>query len=124
MANTNNKFSSELMDDVAMDLCNRHSQLNYDVAPTLFLEFHGTEDSVISQAKTVGNFSIKRTNKYMLNKYTVNTRFFRFKGKLQSKMVDPNSAGLEKLKNEIVCGKLVMTFTGQLYSKILVVEQS
>ncbi len=45
----------ELMDDVAMDICNKHNGLDYQVAPTLFLEFHGTEESVTSQAKAVGN---------------------------------------------------------------------
>ncbi|XP_046651171.1 probable D-lactate dehydrogenase, mitochondrial isoform X2 [Daphnia pulicaria] len=41
----------ELMDDVAMEMCNNHNKLDYEVAPTLFLEFHGTEESVKSQAK-------------------------------------------------------------------------
>lgn len=49
-ANTN----PELMDDVAMNMCNNHNKLDYEVAPTLFLEFHGTQDSVKSQAESVG----------------------------------------------------------------------
>src|SRR5580693_8312473 len=32
----------ELMDDTQMDALNRYSKLNYPVAPTLLLEFHGT----------------------------------------------------------------------------------
>ena len=32
----------ELLDDVQIDAVNRHSELELDVAPTLFLEFHGT----------------------------------------------------------------------------------
>jgi len=43
----------ELMDDVAMDLCNKHNKMSYAVAPTLFLEFHGSEESVTSEAKQV-----------------------------------------------------------------------
>ena len=41
------------MDDVAMDLCNKHNKMSYAVAPTLFLEFHGSEESVTSEAKQV-----------------------------------------------------------------------
>ncbi|XP_057372461.1 probable D-lactate dehydrogenase, mitochondrial [Daphnia carinata] len=47
----------ELMDDVAMDMCNNHNKLDYKVAPTLFLEFHGSEDSVKSQAKFAGEIA-------------------------------------------------------------------
>jgi len=46
----------ELMDDVAMDVCNRRNGMDYEVAPTLFLEFHGTEESVQTQAQLVGKF--------------------------------------------------------------------
>jgi D-lactate dehydrogenase (cytochrome) len=43
----------ELMDDTQMDALNRYSKLNYPVAPTLLLEFHGTEAGVIEQAEMV-----------------------------------------------------------------------
>ncbi|XP_006860229.1 PREDICTED: probable D-lactate dehydrogenase, mitochondrial isoform X2 [Chrysochloris asiatica] len=39
----------EFLDDVMMDACNRHSQLNCVVAPTLFLEFHGSEQALVEQ---------------------------------------------------------------------------
>src|SRR6202046_4943303 len=43
----------ELMDDTQMDALNRYSKLNYPVAPTLLLEFHGTDAGVIEQAEMV-----------------------------------------------------------------------
>jgi D-lactate dehydrogenase (cytochrome) len=43
----------ELLDDVQMDAVNRRSGLSYPVAHTLFLEFHGTEAEVASQAEEV-----------------------------------------------------------------------
>jgi D-lactate dehydrogenase (cytochrome) len=43
----------ELLDDVQMDAINRYSGLDHPVAPTLFLEFHGTEASVREQAESV-----------------------------------------------------------------------
>jgi D-lactate dehydrogenase (cytochrome) len=43
----------ELMDDTQMDALNRYSKLDYPVAPTLLLEFHGTEAGVIEQAEMV-----------------------------------------------------------------------
>ncbi|XP_042556852.1 probable D-lactate dehydrogenase, mitochondrial [Dipodomys spectabilis] len=39
----------EFLDDVAMDACNRYSKLNYPVAPTLFLEFHGSQQALEEQ---------------------------------------------------------------------------
>lgn len=47
----------ELLDDVAMDLCNRYNNMDYEVAPTLFMEFHGSAESVESQAKQVGEIA-------------------------------------------------------------------
>jgi FAD/FMN-containing dehydrogenases len=43
----------ELADAVQMDAINKYSKLDLPVAPTLWLEFHGTEASVVEQAKTV-----------------------------------------------------------------------
>ncbi|XP_019566086.2 putative D-lactate dehydrogenase, mitochondrial isoform X2 [Rhinolophus sinicus] len=39
----------EFLDDVMMDACNRYSNLNCSVAPTLFLEFHGSEQALAEQ---------------------------------------------------------------------------
>jgi D-lactate dehydrogenase (cytochrome) len=43
----------ELLDDVQIDAVNRHAGLTLDVAPTLFLEFHGTPLEVEAQAEDV-----------------------------------------------------------------------
>ncbi|MEQ8318947.1 MAG: FAD-linked oxidase C-terminal domain-containing protein [Rhodospirillales bacterium] len=43
----------ELLDDVQMDACNRYSDLDYPVQPTLFFEFHGSEQSVVEQVEQV-----------------------------------------------------------------------
>ncbi|XP_004600580.1 probable D-lactate dehydrogenase, mitochondrial [Sorex araneus] len=39
----------EFLDDVMMDACNKYSKLSYTVAPTLFLEFHGAEETLAEQ---------------------------------------------------------------------------
>ncbi|XP_010882346.3 probable D-lactate dehydrogenase, mitochondrial isoform X1 [Esox lucius] len=39
----------EFLDDVMIDACNRFNSLSYPVAPTLFLEFHGSEKSLEEQ---------------------------------------------------------------------------
>jgi D-lactate dehydrogenase (cytochrome) len=44
----------ELLDEVQMDAINRHAGLAQPVAPTLFLEFHGTPQEVKAQAADVG----------------------------------------------------------------------
>ena len=36
-----------------MDACNKFSNLNHPVAPTLFLEFHGVDASIKSQVEIV-----------------------------------------------------------------------
>src|SRR3954447_1619135 len=43
----------ELLDDVQIDAVNRHADLDLTVAPTLFLEFHGTPSEVEAQADDV-----------------------------------------------------------------------
>jgi len=52
------------MDDVAMDICNSRNGMDYEVTPTLFLEFHGTEESVQTQAILVGKKKNNLTIKY------------------------------------------------------------
>lgn len=37
-----------------MDACNRHSKLNCPVAPTLFLEFHGSQQALAEQLQRTG----------------------------------------------------------------------
>lgn len=46
--------SAEFLDDVMMDACNRFSSLSYPVSPTLFLEFHGSEQGLKEQVYTTG----------------------------------------------------------------------
>ncbi|XP_053463961.1 probable D-lactate dehydrogenase, mitochondrial isoform X2 [Nycticebus coucang] len=41
----------EFLDEVTMDACNRHSKLNCSVAPTLFLEFHGSGQALAEQVQ-------------------------------------------------------------------------
>ena len=43
----------ELLDDVMMDATNRFSNFDFAVAPTVFLEFHGTEAGANEQAEMV-----------------------------------------------------------------------
>ena len=49
-------YFTELMDDVAIDMCNKYSNTDYAVAPSLFLEFHGSEKSVDDQIEKTGEF--------------------------------------------------------------------
>ncbi len=44
----------ELLDDLQVDAINRYAGLDNPVAPTLFLEFHGTDASVAEQAERMG----------------------------------------------------------------------
>lgn len=41
----------ELLDALQMEMCNRYSKLDYEAKPTLFLEFHGTENGVAEQVE-------------------------------------------------------------------------
>ena len=43
----------EFLDEVAIEAANNYSKLDLKIAPTLFIEFHGTEQSVQEQAETV-----------------------------------------------------------------------
>ena len=47
----------ELLDEIQMDAVNRYSKLDYEVRPTLFLEFHGNEKSVEAQAIEFGEIA-------------------------------------------------------------------
>jgi D-lactate dehydrogenase (cytochrome) len=47
----------ELLDEVQVDAVNRHADLALDVAPTLFLEFHGSPDEVEAQAREVSEIA-------------------------------------------------------------------
>ncbi|XP_073746594.1 probable D-lactate dehydrogenase, mitochondrial isoform X2 [Callorhinus ursinus] len=47
----------EFLDEVMMDACNRHSRLTCSVAPTLFLEFHGSERALAEQIERAEEIS-------------------------------------------------------------------
>lgn len=47
----------ELLDEVQMDAINRYSDLNYPVQPTLFFEFHGSDNGVREQVELVGEIT-------------------------------------------------------------------
>ena len=44
----------ELLDELQMDAVNRYAGLDYHVAPTLFLEFHGSEHTVAESSEIAG----------------------------------------------------------------------
>jgi len=47
----------ELLDALQMDACNRYSDLDYAVAPTLFFEFHGTANGIEEQVTQVNDIA-------------------------------------------------------------------
>ena len=51
----------ELLDEVQMDAFNRYSGLDYPVSPTLFFEFHGSEQGVREQVELVGALAGENT---------------------------------------------------------------
>ncbi len=44
----------EFLDEVQVDAINKYSKMTFSVLPSLFLEFHGTEQEITAQAETVG----------------------------------------------------------------------
>jgi len=44
----------EFLDEKMIDACNRFSKLHLDVAPTLFLEFHGSNSNIEAQGQLAG----------------------------------------------------------------------
>ena len=51
----------ELLDEVQMDAINRYSGLDYPVSPTLFFEFHGSEQGVREQVEMVSALAEENT---------------------------------------------------------------
>ena len=51
-----NPCFAEFLDEVSIDAVNKYSKLNKEVAPSLFLEFHGSESALNDQVKDVGKF--------------------------------------------------------------------
>lgn len=49
----------ELLDDVQIRACNAYSNLSYPEKPTLFLEFHGNEDTVRIQSKQFAEIAVE-----------------------------------------------------------------
>ncbi len=49
-------FLSELLDEMQIRACNKYSKLDYKEMPTLFFEFHGTQENVEDHARRVGMF--------------------------------------------------------------------
>jgi len=60
----------EFVDEKMIDACNRFSKLNLDVSPTLFLEFHGSNNNIEAQGQLAGkkkDLSIEQNFQYILS---------------------------------------------------------
>src|SRR5438094_807321 len=55
---------SELLCATTMAALNRHNKLSYRESPTLFLEFHGTQASVVEQAEQVQEIARDRSEEH------------------------------------------------------------
>ena len=44
----------EFLDEQMIDACNRYSKMSLDVTPTLFLEFHGSNNNIEAQGQLAG----------------------------------------------------------------------
>ena len=53
-----NRFFSELLDEISIGAANKYSDLSYKIAPTLFLEFQGSQAYITSQVEATGNVYI------------------------------------------------------------------
>lgn len=47
----------ELLDELQMDAVNKYAGLTYEVAPTLFFEFHGSENTVAESSEVAGKIA-------------------------------------------------------------------
>ena len=47
----------ELLDETQIEAINNYSKTDFEVAPTLFLEFHGTEQHAVEQAESLGEIA-------------------------------------------------------------------
>ena len=50
-------FFKEFLDENSIIANNKYNKMSLDETPTLFLEFHGSEDTIDSQAKLASNIT-------------------------------------------------------------------